>query len=277
MRSLLITILLLFLMAVGQYFCGIVLGENALPSGVALGFLLLVAYFSGHWINGLNLPFLTGYILMGVLCGPYALHFLSGESVQSLKLIDEVAILLIAITAGGEIRLDALRRNGRAYTLLVLFISLSTFLGAVALLWVFRAQVLVHLGNDQGLFWAVALLIGITCVAKSPAATIAIINECRARGPLTEMALNVVVLLDLVVIVGFTVIAAATPLIVGQDSSFAWGDLMHLGREIPGALVVGAVAGFLVALYLNYVRTNLLLFCLRPDSCLGGTCPLPRC
>ena len=71
-------------------------------SMMALGFTLIFAYLAGKMGAKLQLPKITGYIIAGIIIGPYVINLLSIPVVQNLKLIDNIALSLIALTAGGE-------------------------------------------------------------------------------------------------------------------------------------------------------------------------------
>ncbi|UCG53149.1 MAG: cation:proton antiporter, partial [Candidatus Latescibacterota bacterium] len=81
-------------------------GEEAV---FCLGFIILFAFFLAKSFKTAGLPEISGYIIAGVLCGPYILNILSADVVQSLQLFDDVALSIIALIAGGEMRMEFLR------------------------------------------------------------------------------------------------------------------------------------------------------------------------
>ena len=84
-------------------------GETSL----VLGFLLLATYLAGSVVGELRLPRITGYLLAGMLIGPAILNLVQLGDVARLKAIDDIAIGLIALSAGGELRVRDIRRDGR--------------------------------------------------------------------------------------------------------------------------------------------------------------------
>ena len=80
-------------------------------TSLALGFILVFAYLVGNQIKRLSLPQITGFIIAGILCGPYILGFVSESDVKDLQLLDGLALSLIALTAGGEMKIVRLRRQ----------------------------------------------------------------------------------------------------------------------------------------------------------------------
>ena len=101
-------------------------------STMTFGFLLLAAYLIGDVLSRFRLPKITGYILAGILFGPHLLDLVDTDTVQQLKLIDDLALTFIAFAAGGELRLDGLRERRRSITLTVLCQAVIVFLGVAA-------------------------------------------------------------------------------------------------------------------------------------------------
>ncbi len=93
---------------------------NFSPS-ISLGFILIFAFLVGKAITRFKLPQITGFILAGIFCGPYILKFLSIGDVKNLQLIDGLALSLIALTAGGEMRVAQLRKNMKAISSILIF------------------------------------------------------------------------------------------------------------------------------------------------------------
>ena len=88
------------------------------PVTLAAGALLLCGLFAGKVAKGVGLPRLTGYLLVGVAVGPYALGFIPDAGVKGLELVKGLAVSLIALVAGTELRLGLIRRVGARVALL---------------------------------------------------------------------------------------------------------------------------------------------------------------
>jgi Kef-type K+ transport system membrane component KefB len=231
---------------------------------MALGFVLVVSFLAGEAASRLRMPAITGYILTGVLFGPYVLRLVSPQltvlredSVSTLQLLDGMALGLIALTAGGELKLSLLRQRWRGIawvTALQTLIVLFVVGGAVFLL---RGSFPRLEALPPALGVAACALIGITAVANSPATTIAVIQESRAKGPMTELILGITVLKDVVVISLFTVILATSLTLFepgrGLDPQF----LGVLAWEVFGSIALGLALGYLVRLYMRHIGRDL--------------------
>ena len=216
---------------------------------VLLGFILLVAYIAGAAAAGFTLPRVTGYVLVGIVVGPYALGIFTEELVDSLRTIDELALALIALTAGGELKMEEIRKSLRSIVGMSFGIVGFVVLGVMAL--VLAAKPVVPLLADAGwgLVMAQALLLAIWAANSSPDATIAVINESGADGKVTDTILGVTIFKDVVVIVLFAVgLSVAGPL--AGAAAFDPGLIGVVAWEVVGAFLVGGVLGWAFSLYL---------------------------
>ena len=218
------------------------------------GFLLLAAFLTGSIFRDLGLPRLTGYLAAGVAVGPHALELVSGDMVGRLRLFSGIAIALIALTAGAEIELRAMRPLLRSIgwiTVVAVIGSMAALAGAVLLI---QGQLPFLAGLEPAGAAAVAVMIGVTLAAQSPAVVVALRDELQAEGVVTRTVLAVVVLSDLVVILLFALASAAAQRVLAVDGG---GDGDLLGRllwEIVGSLALGTLTGVLIAAYLRLVR-----------------------
>lgn len=224
-----------------------------------LGFLILTAFFGGRLTNFLKMPRITGYILIGVLCGPYILHFVTLTNLQQIQFIDELALALIAFTAGAELQIDKLRQRFKSILWIILMQSLVTF--GLMFIIILVSHHMVDILNDQpfALVIAFALVMSIISVAKSPAETIAVIIETRAKGIMTDTVLGVTVVKDIIVIVLFTVILSlAKSIQLGQTLNLS--SVMPLFGEIGLSFIAGIFFGLIIIFYLRFVNKEMLVF-----------------
>ena len=155
----------------------------------------------------LSLPAVTAYLVAGVLIGPYclgALHidgvgFTSSEAVSRLSLVSEVALGFIAFSIGNEFRLKDLKATGRQAAV----IGVVQALGATIL--VDLALLALHLIMPDKISTAQAITLGAIATATAPAATLMVVRQYKAKGPLTDLLLPIVALDDAVGLVVFAV------------------------------------------------------------------------
>lgn len=228
---------------------------------LAFGFLILGAYAAGELAVGVGIPKLVGYLLSGVIFGPWSLKTVAADSVVALTPISTLAIALIAFLAGAELRIDEVRRRGRTI-LRILGSELVVTLVAITLLLALlrdRVPFLAH-GTAAEIF-AFSLLFASIGVVHSPAVAMALLNETGARGPVARTSLGVVLLSDVVIVLLLTLtLSIARVIVPPHGADIPSLSLAGIVWEIGGAALVGSALGGLVALYLRVIRRELFLF-----------------
>lgn len=229
---------------------------------VALGFILIFAFLVGKRINRLNLPQITGFILAGVFCGPYVMKFLSVEDVQNLQLLDGLALSLIALTAGGEMRLAQLKRDRKAISSILFFQTAIIIAGFLVFGFLGRPLFPFFLEKTLIQGFALSLLLGTLATATSPSTTIAVITELNARGKYSDLILSTAVVKDFIVIClfAFSLSVARTVTLPGQAFD-AW-FLVNILEEVGVSVLLGACIGGGIILFLKFINRETAIFIL---------------
>jgi Kef-type K+ transport system membrane component KefB len=228
---------------------------------LAFGYLLLVAYLSGRLASRFGLPKLTGYLLAGVISGPFVIDLVNNDMTASLKIVNGTATCILGLTAGGELNLKRVRPVMETLRAITLFGVLGAMLALTCLLFVIRPILPVFdgLSTLQGL--AVSALIGVALSAQSPAVVMALLSETRADGPLSRLVLATVVVADLVVVVVYSIVAALAGAAIGGSLDIG-ETAFSIVWELFGSMGFGVVIGVLIATYLRHVKTSAALFAL---------------
>ncbi|QSQ26029.1 cation:proton antiporter [Pyxidicoccus parkwayensis] len=233
--------------------------DSGTPVTLAAGALLLCGLFAGKVAKGFGLPRLTGYLLVGVAVGPYALGFIPNAGVKGLELVKGLAVSLIALVAGTELRLGLIRQVGTRVALLCAGVCGLTFVVCFGALFAFKPLLpfMASMTVAQGL--AVSALVSTVVVSFSPTVTIAIVQETSARGSFTEFLMALVIIGDLFVMVAFALAAGITKASFGGGLDVA-GLLGGVGWELFGSVGVGCVLAVAVLVYMRGVKQELPLF-----------------
>jgi Kef-type K+ transport system membrane component KefB len=216
-----------------------------------LGFALLSAALLGEIVEHLRLPRITGYILAGILFGPFAANLLSSRVLEPLSALNDMAFAFIGLAAGAELKLGTLKGRWRSIVLLIVCTATVLMVGVGGFFFVTASwkSILGDLPPLQIL--AVAGMVGVIAAARSPSSAIAIIAETKADGPFTETILGVSVAMDIVVICLFAVATAFVGLAFAPEQGL---DLVF-ALEVTGAIVVsialGVLLGAAMGLYLK--------------------------
>ena len=231
-------------------------------SSLALGFIMIFAFLGGKNISRLNFPQITGYILAGIVCGPYFLKLLQIGDVHDLQLLDGLALSLIALTAGGEMERKRLRGSWRAITFLVFSQTVFIVGGVIIFGWIFRSFFPFFSGKSGHEVLAISLLLGILATTTSPSTTIAVITESRTKGKYTDLVLSTAVVKDFVLIVFFAFSLSFSKSSIFPGQAFDFDFLLVILSEIGGSVLLGIAVGIGVTFYLKFVKKEITVFIL---------------
>lgn len=256
----LLTLVVISLLAALFRFLGPMPGMAS--STMLLGFLLLAAYVAGELAREVRLPRITGYLVIGIAFGPDLLELIPRATVEGFRLINDIALSIIALQAGGELRLSGFKARVKGILAITGFQIVLTMVGVAAVVYLGRDlfPMLIDLPGRGVL--AIALIFGLVAVAKSPATTIAVITEMHARGPLTDLVLSVSVLKDVIILLLIALVIPAAVVLVDPSRGFDYAQLREIVIAIVLAMLLGAVIGWLVVLYLRHVNVQPILFVL---------------
>ena len=226
---------------------------------ICLSIALIAGLLMSRLAKAVNLPAVTSYLVAGLLLGPFVLGrlglsglgigFGSLEQVEGYGVVTQVALGFIAFVIGNEFRLSSLRSMGQqAITVGIAQAVITTALVDAAL-------VGVHLLFPQVLSLASAITLGSIAAATAPAATLMVVKQYKAKGPLTHLLLMVVAIDDAV---GLVLLSAS----YGVANALEQGHMDLLSvvveplMEILLSLLLGAVAGYLLNLLEVYFHSR---------------------
>jgi len=210
-----------------------------------LGMAAIIGFYFGRAARRLNLPSIIGFMALGVVMGPSALGWFNGDStgqtgnIVRFSPITEMALGLVAFTIGAELSMRSLRQLGGGIVSIILAESFAAF---------FVVMFVVYLITRS---WPLALLFGAVAPASAPAGTVAVIQEYRSKGSLTQALYAVVGFDDGLAILIFGFAAALAKMIllaslqVTDPSDSILVAMKSPTLEILGAIVIGAALGFI--------------------------------
>lgn len=214
---------------------------------LSVSIALLAGLLMTRVFKPLKLPSVTAYLIAGVLIGPYCigalgiegLGFNSAESVSKLSLISEVALGFIAFSIGNEFRLEDLKKTGKqAFVIGILQAIAATILVDLALF-------VVHIIMPDKLTVSQLITLGAIATATAPAATLMVVRQYKAKGPLTNLLLPIVALDDAVGLIVFAVsFGIAKTILVGSVDLVS--IIINPLVEIVCSLTLGAVMGWIL-------------------------------
>ena len=194
----------------------------------------------GRLVKLIKLPNVTGYLIAGLVLGPYVTKVIPLDVVNDFSVISDMALSFIAFTIGCGFKRSYLKKVGATPVVIAIFESLFA---------VFAVQgVLLAIGTDPQL----AVLLGAIAAATAPAATLMVIKQYGAKGPVTDTLVSVVALDDAVALMAFSVCVAIASVIGG--GKFEAKTIYMPIIEIVGALLLGGAYGLIFKLPLKFFK-----------------------
>lgn len=232
----------------------------------SLAIALFLGLLSSKIMKGIHLPNVTGYLIIGLIAGPYCLKLLSLEIIEEFLIIPEIALGLIAFSIGAEFKLDYLKKVGKSPVI----IAFAEGIGAVILV----DFILIVTGHDI----AFSLVLGAIAAATAPAATLMVVRQYKAKGPVTDTLLPVVAIDDAVALIAFGLSIAIAKALNSQGSVSLIGSVINPMIEIFEALIFGAILGVILKYLTNWftgrgnrlsVSLAMVLLCIGVSNITG--------
>ena len=235
-----------------------------------IAILLLVALFSTRLMRIIKLPNVTGYIITGIIMGPFVFGLLFNnfsfegikdslifKHVDKIGWVSSVALGFIAFSIGTSFKRATIKALGKR----VIVITVLEALGASLL--VFIALLVAHFIFQEQISWQIVLTLSAIASATAPAATLMVIKQYNARGPLVNTLLPVVALDDAAALILFAILFQIASALAGGTIT-VYAILIKPLLEILISLGVGTVLGFLISLMNSWFksRNNRLIWCI---------------
>ena len=230
-----------------------------------VGFIcvLFASDYFGKYLQKLRFPLITGFLLLGIILGPQAIGLIKQEAIPHLTFINDLSLAFIAFAAGAELYIREIRSRIKSIIWNTIGQLLITFSLSAIAIYLLADNIKFMTDMTASTKLAVSLLMATIFVARSPSSAIAIINEMRAKGPFTSTAIGVIVIIDVLVIILFTIcFSISSTLIVGEVFSFQL--IVILVIELLFSMLFGFLLGKLIAAILKItssltIKTSLLL------------------
>ena len=217
---------------------------------LALSIAIIAGLVVSRFIKLVHMPNVTAFLIGGLLIGPSVLGILSQDMTDSLSIITEAALGFIAYSIGAEFKLSYLKRIGTKPVV----ITICEGLGAVLVVDI--VLIILSLCGVSGFDLPMCITLGAIASATAPAATLMVIRQYKAKGPVCEMLLPVVAMDDALGLMAYAIsISVAQAMVSGAPMTVVNMALIPLG-EIVGSLVIGTVIGFVLSLCMSFFHSR---------------------
>lgn len=230
---------------------------------ITLSSMLLAGFIVTRITKKLKLPNVSGFIIAGILIGPYSLNIVSANTVTNMRFVGDIALAFIAFDVGRFLQKDVFKESGKESIIVTLFESLLTGLIITLLMrYVFSFD------------WSFSLLLGAISTATAPASTMMTINQYKAKGKFVNTLLQVIVLDDVVCLIAFSIATAFVNASVNGGFSFTMVALPILYNVV--ALGIGFIFGLILSRLLtaNRSRDNRLIITVGLLLLLSALCSM---
>lgn len=201
-----------------------------------LGIAMTAGLILNRIVKKINLPNVTGYLLAGLIAGPYVLNLIPSDAVEQMGIITNVALGFIAFSIGGSFKFSDIKAIGGKVLVITFFEACTASLFVTLALVIFRFPM------------PVALALGAIAAATAPATTLLVARQYHADGPVTRMLLPVVAMDDAICIILFSVMTSIAAVIENGTELSVGEMILDPVREIGLSLLLGAAVGCVVAL-----------------------------
>lgn len=215
-------------------------------------------------VKFLHLPNVTGYLVAGILVGPYVLNWVSAEYIEDFSIILSVALGFIAFSIGGEFKLSNIKQIGGKAVVITFFESFA------AVLFVAGGMFLLRLIWPDKISIPLILILSAVAAATAPAATLMVIRQYKARGPVTSTLLPIVAFDDAVSLIIFSVNFALAKVFIANESITVMTAFIMPLMEIALSLVTGGLLGILLAFVTRFFKSRANRLCLMLVTIFSG-------
>ena len=225
----------------------------------AVGFLLLTGTLTSELVEIVGLPHLTGYLAAGIVAGPHVLRLIDAHSVEDLTSVNSLALALIALEGGAHLRIATLKKSVRSLAWATVIQSLLVMAAMSIVFVLVRKFIPFATTLSTGALAGTALLWGTLAITRSPSATLGIMSQTRAKGPVMTGTLSFVMTSDVVVVVLLAAAMVAARPLIDPTSSFSLHAFEALGHDVLGSVALGTTLGLFLTMYVRLVGAQLVL------------------
>ena len=224
---------------------------------ISIAVAMVAGVFATRVTKFFNMPDVTAYLVAGILIGPFCLGrlgvpglgFTTYDAVDNLTLLSNLALGFIAFALGTEFMLPKLKTIGRQAVIVGVLQAVITSIIVMA------ALVGLHFIIPDKLNLPTAIIMGAVAAATAPAATLLVIRQFKAKGPVTNILLPVVALDDAVGLIIFAVAMGIAKALIGGEIDMV-SVIVNPLIEILGSLILGAIMGYLLTLVEKWFHAN---------------------
>ena len=211
---------------------------------ISLALALIFGVLLGKAMNKMNMPAVGGYIIAGLIIGVSGFNIVNEQVIEELSFISDVALGIIAFNIGSEFKIQEMKKLGKN----IFIIAFCEAMGAFVLV----TGIMLAFGQDI----PTALILGSISSATAPAATVMVLKEYKAKGPLTSTLLGVVAVDDAISLMIYAIAASIAKVFLKHEVLTVSKVIIHPITEIVLSIGVGGLIGILLCYLLKNAKNE---------------------
>jgi Kef-type K+ transport system membrane component KefB len=215
---------------------------------IGLGTAIIIGVLMGKLMNKIKIPAVAGYIIAGLVVGTSGLRIINPEMLENLSFLSDFALCIIAFNIGSELELSVIKVLGKSIFIIAFCEAICAFILVGGITYLITKDV------------AISLILGAVSSATAPAATVMVLKEFKAKGPLTSTLLGVVAVDDAICLIIYSMAAAIAKVFINHEVITINKVLLFPIREILISIAIGGLFGILLSYFIRISkRENELL------------------
>lgn len=211
---------------------------------LSLSLSMIIALLMTRVMKKISLPNVTGYLIAGLIAGPYCLKLYNSENLDALSIITNVALGFIAFSIGGEFKLSSLKQLGAKIFVITVFEAVGASVLVITVLVLFKFPL------------TLALVLGAIASATAPAATLMVVRQYKAQGPVTSTLLPVVAIDDAVCLMLFSILSSVAKSLESEGGFNLYQTILKPIIEIVLSLVIGFALGIILSIGTKFFKSR---------------------
>ncbi len=209
---------------------------------IAVGIALIVGVIFGELMNKIKIPSVAGYIIAGLILGVSGVNIENSEMIHKLSFIGDFALGIIAFNIGSGLELSVIKKLGKPIFIIAFFEAIFAF----------SAVTLVSISLGEQIY--TALILGAVASATAPAATLMVLKELNAKGPLTTTLLGVIAVDDGICLMIYSIASSIAKVFIDHSSITFYKVVVHPVTEILFSLLLGIIFGIILTFIINRIK-----------------------
>lgn len=205
---------------------------------------MIIALLMTRVMKKISLPNVTGYLIAGLIAGPYCLKLYNSENLDALSIITNVALGFIAFSIGGEFKLSSLKQLGAKIFVITVFEAVGASVLVITTLVLLKFPL------------TLALVLGAIASATAPAATLMVVRQYKAQGPVTSTLLPVVAIDDAVCLMLFSILSSVAKSLESEGGFNLYQTILKPIIEIVLSLIIGFVLGIILSVGTKFFKSR---------------------